>query len=116
MRLTSDFWVAALVRRVFAAGDFAAVLNKGAVEAGAIHILARDRFGSVTLYRPAPQTSYGEGAVVDRLFSPAGEMAWDEIEKWLEKERRFDPDIWVVELELRDLAIADLIGIVDGSG
>lgn len=114
MRLTSDFWVAALTRRVFSAGDFAAVLNKGAMEAGAVHILVRDRLGNVRLYRPAPQTSYDNAKPQDRLFSPAGEMEWDAIEKWLEKERRFDPDAWIVELELAGLKVEDLIEIVEG--
>lgn len=113
MRLTSDFWVAALTRRVFSAGDFAAVLNKGAMEAGAVHILVRDRMGNVRLYRPAPQTSYDDAKPQDRLFSPAGDMEWDTIEKWLEKERRFDPDAWIVELELAGLKIEDLIEIAD---
>lgn len=114
MRLTSEFWVAALTRRVFSAGDFAAVLNKGAVEAGAVHILVRDRLGQVSLYKPAPQTSYDDAKPQDRLFSPAGQMEWDAVERWLEKERRFDPDIWVVELELGSLKIEDLIEIGEG--
>lgn len=111
MRLTSEFWVAALIRRAFSNGDFAAVLNKGSPEAGAVHILVRDRLGNVSLYRPAPQSSYDGAKPVDRLFQPAGEMQWDEIEKWLEKERRFDPDIWVVELELRDGDVTQMIEI-----
>lgn len=114
MRLTSDFWVAALTRRVFSAGDFAAVLNKGAAEAGAVHILVRDRLGNVRLFRPAAQTSYDDAKPQDRLFSPAGDMEWDAIEKWLEKERRFDPDAWIVELELAGLKVEDLIEIAEG--
>lgn len=113
MRLTSEFWVAALIKRVFGSGDFAAVLHKGSPEAGAVHILVRDRLGTVRLYRPAPQTSYDEAKPQDRLFQPAGDMAWDAIETWLAKERRFDPDIWVVELELRDDRIAELIEITE---
>lgn len=111
MRLTSEFWIAALLKRVFSAGDFAAILSKGSPEAGAVYLLVRDRLGTVSLYRPAPQTSYGEDMPSDRLFSPAGVMEWDAIESWMEKERRFDPDIWVVELELRDLRIEDLISL-----
>lgn len=114
MRLTSEFWVAALTRRVFSAGDFATVLNKGATEAGTVHILVRDRLGNVSLYKPAPQTSYDDAKPQDRLFSPAGEMDWDAVEKWLEKERRFDPDIWVIELELAGLKIEELIEIDAG--
>jgi hypothetical protein len=112
MRLTSEFWVAALIRRAFSAGDFATVLSKGSPEAGAVHILVRDRLGNVSLYRPAPQSSYDDAKPSDRLFQFAGQMQWDEIESWLEKERRFDPDIWIVELELKDHdAIQQMIAI-----
>ncbi len=114
MRLTSEFWVSALIRRAFSAGDFAAVLNKGSPEAGAVHILVRDRLGTVSLYRPAPQSSYDDAKPADRLFQPAGDMPWDAIETWLERERRFDPDIWVVELELRDGNVAGMIEVVEG--
>lgn len=111
MRLTSEFWVAALVKRVFSAGDYATVLHKGSPEAGAIYVLVRDRMGSISLYRPASQTSYDDERPFDRLFSPGRDMEWDAVDGWLEKERRFDPDIWVVELELRDLKAGDLIEI-----
>lgn len=113
MRLTSDFWVAALMRRVSSNGDFATVLNKGAIEAGAVHILVRDRMGNVSLYKPAPQTSYEDSKPQDRLFTAAGAMDWAAVDKWIEKERRFDPDIWVVELELRDGNIGELIELAE---
>ena len=109
MRVTSDFWVAALIRRVFSAGGFAAVMHRGSTEAGAIMILSRDRFGSVRLYRPAAQTSYVTAKPDERLFSDAGAMTEEAIEARLEKERRFDPDIWIVELELLGQTIDELI-------
>ena len=68
MRVTSDFWVSALLRRVFGAGGFAAVVNRGATEAGAVFVLARGRLGEVALYGPAPQTSYDSAKPDDRFF------------------------------------------------
>ena len=50
MRVTSDFYCSALLRRIFAAGGFAAVEKKGAAEAGAIFLKERRRDGTVTLY------------------------------------------------------------------
>ncbi len=47
MRLTSEFWVAALVRRVNGTGAFAALSNKGAAEAGAIFIKFRNADGKL---------------------------------------------------------------------
>lgn len=100
MRVTSDLWVSALLRRVQSAGGFGAVLRRGASEAGAIFIVRRSRLGEVTLYGPAPQVAYEEGKPQDRRFSeipgPADEAA---IEARLDKEKRFDPDLWVIEIE-----------------
>lgn len=111
MRVTSEFWVSALMRRVFSAGGFAAVVRRGATEAGAVFIHQRDRMGRVELYAPAPQTSYDEARPDDRYFVrlTAGEQ--DEADRRIEKELRFDPDIWVVEVETAD--ISDLIRLAD---
>ncbi|MEP2580565.1 MAG: DUF1491 family protein, partial [Roseibium sp.] len=38
MRVTSEFFVSALVRRVFGEGGFAAVSRRGAPEAGAVFV------------------------------------------------------------------------------
>lgn len=113
MRVTADFWVAALMRRVFSAGGFAAIISRGASEAGAIYLLTRSRTGEVRLYRPAPQTSYSTARPEERLFTLAADLTSDEVEARLEKERRFDPDIWIVELELASGGIEELIEIVD---
>jgi hypothetical protein len=100
MRVTSDLWVSALLRRVQSKGGFGAIVRRGAFEAGAIFITSRSRLGEVTLYGPAPQVAYEEGKPQERSFSemlgPAGDAA---IEARLDKERRFDPDLWIVEIE-----------------
>lgn len=106
MRVTTDLWVSALLRRVFSAGCFAAVVRRGAAEAGAVFVVARDRSGRSTLYGPAPQTTYSSDKPEERLFTPAENLADGEaIERRLERERRFDPDLWIleVEAELKDL-------------
>ena len=108
MRVTTDLWVSALLRRVFSAGGFAAVVSRGASEAGAVYLLVRNRTGEVHFYRPASQTSYDTARPDERLFSLAETLTEDEIEKKLERERRFDADIWVVELELAADDVGDL--------
>ncbi|EJC73679.1 hypothetical protein Rleg10DRAFT_2140 [Rhizobium leguminosarum bv. trifolii WSM2012] len=105
MRLRADIFVSALLRRVFACGDFAAVEKKGAEEAGAIFIRQHFRDGLETLYAPAPQTAFGEGEAGDRLFEVRLSRAEPEmVRAMLERERRFDPDLWIVELEAEELA------------
>jgi hypothetical protein len=112
MRVTADLWVSALVRRVFSAGGFAAVVKRGATEAGAVFVLARGRFGDTTLLGPAPQTSYDSAKPDERFFTiiGAGEDA-DALDSRLEREKRFDPDIWVVEVEAGAVPLEDLIAV-----
>lgn len=118
-RLTSEFFVSALTRRVFNAGGFAAVMRKGAAEAGAVFLVFRGRDGLCRLVGPAPQSGYGEksgygeetgsGAGVGRRFSVVAEGLDDEaLGKRIERESRFDSDVWFVELDTATPA-ADLV-------
>jgi hypothetical protein len=110
MRVTTDLWVSALVRRAFAAGGFAAVLRKGAAEAGAIFVVTRGRMGEVSLYGPAAQTSYDERKPSERLFRRIEEVAdADALDRRMERESRFDPDLWLVEIEAGDDFVAEAV-------
>ena len=97
MRITSELFVAQLLRRVFADGGFAAVSRKGAAEAGAIFVLARERSGAVTLFGPAPQSLREDAGGREFLKEPASDEAVMELR--FVREARFDPDFWVVEIE-----------------
>lgn len=102
MRLTSEIWVSALVRRIFADGGFAAVERRGAREAGAVFVRLRHRDGTQSLAAPAPQVLIPEtSAPGERWFElrMAGEPA-ETVEALLEREIRFDGDLWVVEIEI----------------
>lgn len=106
MRLRTDIMISALTRRIFADGGFAAVERKGEEAAGAIFIRQRFRDGRAVLYGPAPQTAFEEGEERGRKFELRLE-ADDEtaLADQLAREIRFDPDLWVVEVETdRDLA------------
>lgn len=101
-RLTSEFFVSALTRRVFNAGGFAAVMRKGAAEAGAVFLVFRGRDGLCRLVGPAPQTGYDEAGAdgAGRRFSVVAEGLDDAaLEKRIERETRFDSDVWFVELD-----------------
>lgn len=101
MRLTSDFFVSALVRRVFSSGGFAAIEKRGADAAGAIFIRQRLRDGRENLYGPAPQSfSDDEENRAERRFELRLALAdAPETAALIENERRFDSDLWLVELE-----------------
>ena len=111
MRLTSDFWVSALTRRVFDRGGFAAVVRRGATEAGAIFLIVRERTGTVTLFGPAPQTSYDDTKPQERVFTQVLSTEDDSlVADRIARESRFDPDLWLVELET-DIDVEDLISL-----
>lgn len=100
MRLTAGFFVSALVRRVFAEGGMAAIEQRGAEEAGAVFVRIRHRDGSESLAGPAPQTAFDTARPDERLFELRMARAPGfEVSETLARERRFDPDIWVVEIE-----------------
>lgn len=107
MRLSSDFWVSALTKRLFAEGGFATVLQKGAREAGTIYILLRNRLGEQALYGPAAQAVYDEARPNERRFALIVQNGEEAIDKRLERERRFDPDFWLVEIEVMNLDEAE---------
>jgi hypothetical protein len=103
MRLRSDIWVAAYLRRCEVEGASAVLRRRGAAEAGAIFIKIDRLDGSAALYEPAPQ-SLALPFDVDRLFVRAHREDWvgsDRIEARLTRESAFDPDIWIVEVEDR---------------
>lgn len=101
MRLKSEIWVHALLRRCFAQGMFGAVLRKGAEEAGAIYVVINRLDGTVRFLGPPPGSSIDEQG--DRLWAevtpPVTSAA--EVQPFIAKLVKFDPDIWVVEIEDR---------------
>jgi hypothetical protein len=104
MRVVTDLFVSALVRRVFSAGGFAAVERRGAAEAGAVFIRQRFRDGLETLYGPAPQSFFGEDDDVRRFEIRAERCEAEQCDSIIGRETRFDPDLWVLELEVDDVA------------
>jgi len=113
MRVTSDFFVSALVRRVFTAGGFAAIEKRGAAEAGAIFIRQRNRLGETSVFGPAPQSEISDDGSDDRRFEwrlKNGDL--DAADNLLAKEQRYDSDLWIVEIEVD--TIADLIVMAEG--
>lgn len=109
MRVTSDFFVAQLLRRLFAAGEFAAVVRRGAEAAGAIFVVSRDRQGNVKLYGPAPQSLGDDDGTRRFMAEPVIDDA--AMEARFAREARFDPDFWVVEIETA--AVGDYLDVIE---
>lgn len=112
MRLTSDFVVSALVRRVQAEGAYATVARHGDDMAGAIFVLVDGLEGTAALYGPAPPMMDDGPLPADaaltgnRLFSVRDllpEPSRAAAEAIIASEVRFDPDLWVVDIEDRQM-------------
>jgi hypothetical protein len=104
MRLKSAIWVSAYLRRCQVEGAFAAVRRRGAEEAGSIFVKVNRLDGTADLFGPAPQTAVDEDDPVERAFSPSvkGQPVTEAtVEERLVREIRFDPDVWIVEVEDR---------------
>ena len=104
MRLKSGIWVAAYIRRCQVEGASAVVRRRGAEEAGAIFIKLNRLDGSAEIYGPAPQTAFEDSHPADRAFSPglpAQPAPEADVEAYLTRQIRFDPDVWIVEVEDR---------------
>ncbi len=97
MLLSTDVWVSALIRRVELAGGFATVARKGDPRAGAVIVKVLDReSGAVRLYGEAFRAD-GERV----WMHPATGDSEAELDQYLERAARVDPDLWVVEIEDR---------------
>jgi hypothetical protein len=102
MRLRAEFWVKAYLRRCAIEGASAVVVRHGDDDAGAIFIKVDRLDGTCHLFGPAPAGL--DGAESDRrwiaLLSPGGnEIA--KADAFLEREARFDSDLWLIEVEDR---------------
>jgi hypothetical protein len=93
-RLASSVLVSALLRRAEAEGGFGAVLAKGDPAAGAIAVVLAERGASPRLFERMLQP---DGNYCWQPSGPAGDEA---VRGQIERRRRFDPDLWVVELDV----------------
>jgi hypothetical protein len=95
MLLSSDIWVAALIRRAEQGGAFATVVRKGDARAGAVLVKVVDRrAGEARLYSEAYR---GDGERV--WMQPHPSTVEAELDAYAERAARIDPDIWVVEID-----------------
>lgn len=102
MRLTSELWVQALIRQVNISGGFCTLERRGNADAGAIYIRALKENGMEDYFVPAMQAVYEPGKVKSRQFecvrNDVDRLALNEL---LEKEIKFDQDIWIVEMDIK---------------
>lgn len=100
MRLTSAIWFAVFMRSESARGAYVSVVKSGAQQAGALFIIQNHLNGSFSLYSPAPQAFFDDSDDGERKFECALEnVTQEEIDAYLERQKNFDPDLWIIETE-----------------
>ncbi|HEX4270479.1 MAG TPA: DUF1491 family protein [Rhizomicrobium sp.] len=97
-RLKAGIFVRALIRRVQVAGASAFVIRGGAEEAGSIILKVAKLNGSVLVLNQA-RNAKGELIWAQALGGWTGEARATE---WCDKQIKFDPDVWIVEIEDRE--------------
>jgi hypothetical protein len=97
-RLKAGIFVRALIRRVQVAGASAFVVRSGAEEAGAIILKLARLDGSVLVLNQA-RNAKGELVWAQALGGWVDEKRAGE---WCDKQVKFDPDVWIVEIEDRE--------------
>jgi hypothetical protein len=100
-RLKSEIWIGAFIRRLAAAGQYSAVLARGNAEAGAIYVVVNHLDGNHDILAPPPGPSVDEEG--ERRFEKANAspLNWPDAKDWLDRRRKSDSDIWIVEAEDR---------------
>ena len=96
-RIAASVLAGALIRKAEGEGGFGAVLAKGDATAGSILVILLEKGVNPRLF--------------ERLLQPDGRYAWQEsgnqrienpgeVPELIARRRRFDPDIWLIELDI----------------
>lgn len=96
-RLSTSTLVSALIRRAESDGGFGAVLARGDSTAGSVLVILNERGG--------------KQRILERILQPEGRYLWQgvggqagdnkaEIDDFLTRRRSFDPDLWLIELNV----------------
>ena len=96
-RLPAHLEAAAIVRLAESLGGFAAVLAKGERDAGTILVVTIFRDEPARLYERMPQLDGNRAFVLSRQQDTEKPSEFDD---YLERRRRQDPDLWLIEADI----------------
>jgi hypothetical protein len=100
-RLKSKIFVQALVRRAEVAGAAAYVARKGAEEAGVVFLKINRLDGTIEVLSPSQKIN-SEGELERVWARPMGDRTTEEeAAGYFARQVKFDPDLWIVEIEDR---------------
>ncbi len=95
-RLTAAFWVQAYLRRLTLENIPAYVLSHGDDTAGAVLVKLVTLDGGARLFQRGFDLHTG-----DRVWQQLEQGTEEQIDKALQRQLGFDPDLWVIEVEDR---------------
>jgi hypothetical protein len=99
--LRTDLWTSAFVRRHNDLGRMCVVSRRGDPIAGQIFIEVDHLNGTASLYTPAPTAARPDDEA-DRVFLRRFDhVEPGKISERIAREADFDPDLWVLSLEMR---------------
>ena len=96
-RPSTSFLVGALIRKAEAEGGFAAVLCKGDENAGSLLVVLTEKGTNPRLYE---RLMGADGTYSWQLALAAETSNVEEVQRFIERRRRFDPDLWGLELDV----------------
>lgn len=99
VRLPAKLEVSALVRQAESAGGFGAVLHKGEAESGTILVVLVENQQDARLFERMPRLDGTRGWTCSKVQTIDNKQ---EFEDYLQRRKRQDPDVWIVELIVAD--------------
>ncbi|HEY4345470.1 MAG TPA: DUF1491 family protein [Parvibaculum sp.] len=98
-RLKAEIWVKALIRRAEVAGAAAMVVRRGDATSGVVLVKVNRLDRTATVYAPARA---GDGSLIWLAGTGPATTTEPDADAYIERQRKFDPDLWVVEIEDRE--------------
>lgn len=98
-RVRAGLWVSIALRLGDRDGRPGVVLRKGDPDAGSILVVLHGREGLCVL----SQTRSADGALAWLRATGAAPVSQQEADAYVERQVKFDPDLWVLEFETPDM-------------
>jgi hypothetical protein len=97
LRLTADVWVSAYIARLRALTIPAFVVARGDATAGAVLVKLNTLDGKATAFQRSVDLMTGARKWMELASGPEAD-----VDASIQKQREFDRDLWVIEVEDRD--------------
>jgi hypothetical protein len=97
-RIKTGIWVSAAIRLGNIQGKMGVVVRKGDEDAGGVLVIMRGRAGNVVL----SQFREEDGRLAWMRATGATPVDEATTDEYVARQRRYDPDLWVIEFEAED--------------